>query len=117
LSEELGELLEHPEAMNTTTQPETANVTVQKVRGLGDQQPSLALAGKVQRLGSDPVGSKRIRSAEHLYAGGDVVRAASKEAEVCWKRAHRNSFVLKRPVVAFLPPLLAAFGLVHTLFC
>lgn len=86
--------------MNTTTQPETANVTVQKVLGLDNQQPSLANAGKVQRLGGDPVGFKRVRSAEHLYnAGGDVVRAESKDSESYRKRVGRNVTVLKRPVV------------------
>lgn len=85
--------------MNTTTQSETTNVTVKEVRGLGNQQPSLAHAGKVQRLGREPVGAERLRSAEHLFAGGDVVRAESKDSEACWKRARRNSFVLKRPVV------------------
>ncbi len=78
--------------MNTTTQPETANVTVQKVLGLGNQQPSPAKAWKVQRLGSDPVGSKRTRSAEHLSnAGDDVVRAEPRGSELCRKRAQRNT--------------------------
>ena len=91
MSEELGELLETPKAMNTTTQLETANVTVRKVLGLDNQQPSLALAGKVQRLGGDPVGLKRVRSAEHLIAsGGDVVRAELKGSESCRKRVRRN---------------------------
>lgn len=85
--------------MNTTTQPETANVTVQKVLGLGNQQPSLAYAGKVQRPERKLVGTERFRSAGHLFAGEDMVRAESRDSEACWKRARRNSFVLKRPVV------------------
>lgn len=68
--------------MNTTTQPETAFVTVEKFRGLGNQQPSLAQAWKVQRPERKLVGTKRSRSAGHLFAGEDMVRAASRDAEV-----------------------------------
>ena len=46
---------------------------------------------KVPRLGRRPVGSKWTRSVEHLFAGDDVVRAASKDAEVYGKRVCRNT--------------------------
>ena len=66
--------------MNTTTQPQTANVMVEKRHGLGNQQPSLAQAGKVQRPERKLVGTKRSRSAGHLFAGEDMVRSASRDA-------------------------------------
>jgi len=62
--------------MNTTTQPETANVTVEKVMdwAISSQAPAME---KVQRLGSDPVGFKRSRNAVHLSnTDGDIARAA-----------------------------------------
>ena len=78
--------------MNTTTQPETANVTVEKFAdsAISSQAPHNC-ARKVQRLGSDPVGFKRSRSAEHLYAGEDIVRTTTKVVECVWKRDVRNS--------------------------
>lgn len=51
--------------MNTTTQPETAIVTVEKVMDWTISSQA-SVTGKVQRLGSNPVGSKRNRSAVHL---------------------------------------------------
>ena len=49
-------------AMNTTTQPETANVTVEKFVDWAISSQA-SETGKVQRLGSNPVGFKRSRSA------------------------------------------------------
>lgn len=79
--------------MNTTTQPETAIVTVEKIMdwAISSQAPH-ASARKVQRLGSDPVGFKRSRSAEHLHiAGEDIARPTSKDVECVWKRDARNT--------------------------
>ena len=94
--------------MNTTTQPETAFVTVEKFRGLGNQQPSLAQAWKVQRPERKLVGSKRSRSAGHLFAGDDVVRTALKGAELSRKRAQRN-------ITAAIPATNMGFDVKETL--
>lgn len=77
-------------AMNTTTQPETANVTVEKIMDWAISSQASEM-GKVQRLGSNPVGSERNRSAVPCYAGEDIARSASKDAEDDWKRVIRNT--------------------------
>lgn len=58
-------MLENPKAMNTTTQPETAIVTVKKDVdiAMGDQQPSVCDMTRVQRLS---------RSSEYTQAGGSA---------------------------------------------
>ncbi|TYO95524.1 flagellin-like protein [Desulfallas thermosapovorans DSM 6562] len=61
-------------ALHTTTQPETADVKVEKMKGLGNQQPSPCAErlGKVQRLGHTTCGRPK------RY--GDEARRARKKA-------------------------------------
>lgn len=115
--------------MNTTTQPETAIVTVEKFRGLDNQQPSLAQAWKVQRPERKLVGTKRSRSAGHLFerSDEDMVRAASRDAEACCESEHsvthtdpRNQSRLRRegnPGGSRRPPELAIVSVKNSMNC
>jgi len=64
-------------AMNTTTQLEKVNVIVQKVYGLGNQQPSTVQV-KVQRSGDIPHRFQVESKSESPRTGEDMIRS-------CWK--------------------------------
>jgi len=69
-------------AMNTTTQMETSNVTVQKVHGLGNQPPSTVQV-KVQRPGDIPHRVQANPKREAMYKSiEDMVFSAWKHVAV-----------------------------------
>jgi hypothetical protein len=68
--------------MNTTTQMETSNVTVQKVHGLGNQPPSTVQV-KVQRPGDIPHRVQANPKSEAVSFGTEeMVFSALKDAAV-----------------------------------
>lgn len=89
--------------MNTTTQLEKVNVKVQKVRGLGNQQPS-PVWGKVQRPSCRVLVDSKRRTPQR--AGEDMVCSALRDAAV---RKHGEGLTTLLEHKDYL----GGFGIVH----